>query len=77
VLDHHEHIQAAQEHSVHMDEGDGEDRSGLRSENLRSEELSPGRAGPVRVKARGLQNPPYGRGGDWLAEADQLVLNTS
>jgi len=41
VLDHHEHIEAAQEDGVDVGEVDREDRLGLRGQ-----ELSPGRSGP-------------------------------
>jgi hypothetical protein len=43
VLDHHEQVEAAQEDGVDVGELDREDR--LR---LRGQELSPGRAGPLR-----------------------------
>jgi hypothetical protein len=41
VLDHHEHMEAAQEDGVDVGEVDREDRLGLRGQ-----ELSPGRSGP-------------------------------
>ena len=41
VLDHYEHVQAAQEDGVDVGEVDGEDRVGLRGQ-----ELLPGRSGP-------------------------------
>jgi hypothetical protein len=43
VLDHHEHVEAAQEDGVDVGEVDGEDRVGLRGQ-----ELAPGWSGPVR-----------------------------
>jgi hypothetical protein len=43
VLDHHEHIEAAQEDGVDVGEVDREDRVGLRGQ-----ELAPGRSGPAR-----------------------------
>ena len=44
VLDHHEHVEAAQEDGVDVGEVDREDRLGLGGE-----ELSPGRSGPARA----------------------------
>jgi hypothetical protein len=52
VLDHHQDVEAAQEDGVDVGEVDGEDRVGLRGE-----ELSPGWSGPLRggIDAGGLQ----------------------
>ena len=52
VLDHHEHIEAAQKDGVDVGEVDREDRLGLRGQ-----ELSPGRPGPARsgIDPGGLQ----------------------
>ena len=52
VLDHDQDVKAAQEDGVDVGEVDGEDRVGLRGE-----ELSPGGSGPLRggVDARGLE----------------------
>jgi hypothetical protein len=74
VLDHHQDIQAAQEDRVDVGEIDGEDRMGLRGE-----ELAPGRAGPLRggIDACGLEDLPHRRRGDPVAEADQLALDTA
>jgi hypothetical protein len=74
VLDHHQYVEAAQEDSVDVGEVDGEDRLGLRAE-----ELAPGRSGPLRsgVNARGLEDLPHRRGGHPVAEADQLALDAS
>ena len=61
VLDHDEDVEAAQEDGVDVGEVDGEDRVGLRGQ-----ELSPGRAGPSRggVEAGGLvTRGPGGHGG--------------
>ena len=56
VLDHDEHIEAAQEDGVDVGEVDGEDCVGLRGQ-----ELAPGRSGPVRgrIDPGGLQDSPY------------------
>jgi hypothetical protein len=74
VLDHHQDVDAAQEDGVDVGEVDGEDRVGLRGQ-----ELSPGRPGPLwgGVDARRLQDLSDGGGGDPLAESDQLALDTS
>jgi hypothetical protein len=55
-------------------EVDGEDRVGLRGE-----ELSPGWSGPLRggIDAGGLQNRPDGEGGDRVTESDELALDAS
>jgi hypothetical protein len=55
VLNHDQDVQAAQEDRVDMREVDREDRLGLRGQ-----ELSPGRAGPLRgrVDVRGLEDLP-------------------
>ena len=52
VLDHHEDVEAAQEDGVDVGEVDGEDRVGLRGQ-----ELSPGRPGPSgsRIESRVLK----------------------
>jgi hypothetical protein len=56
ALDHHQDVEAAQEDDVDVGEVDGEDRLGLRGE-----ELSPGRAGPsrCRVEAGSPEDRPY------------------
>ena len=74
VLDHDEDVVAAEEDVVDVREVHGEDRSGLRGQ-----ELSPGRPGPVRrgVDPGGLQDRPHGGGGDRVAEPDQLALDAS
>jgi hypothetical protein len=75
VLDHHQDVDTAQEDRVDdVGEVDGEDRVGLRGQ-----ELSPGRPGSLSggVDARRLQGLPDGGGGDSLAESDQLALDTS
>ena len=53
VLDHHQDVEAAQEGGVDVGEVDGEDRVGLRGQ-----ELAPGRSGTLRsgVGARGLED---------------------
>jgi hypothetical protein len=72
VLDNHEDVEAAQEDGVDVGEIDRQDRVGLRGQ-----ELSPGRPGSSwsRLESRALQDPPYGRGGHAMAEADQLALD--
>jgi hypothetical protein len=57
---------AAQEHGVDEGEVDGEDRLGLRGE-----ELAPGRPGPMRsgVDASGPEDHPHGGGGHMVAES--------
>ena len=74
VLDHDEDVVAAEEDVVDVREVHGEDRSGLRGQ-----ELLPGRPGPVRrgVDPGGLQDRPHGGGGDRVAEPDQLALDAS
>src|SRR6185312_5646283 len=55
VLDHDEDVEAAQAHGVDVGEVDGEDRVGLRGQ-----ELSPGRSGPSGrgIESRVLQDLP-------------------
>ena len=55
VFDHHEDVEAAQEHGVDVGEVDREDRMGLGGQ-----ELSPGRPAPSRrgIEARTLQDRP-------------------
>ena len=74
VFDDDEDVEAAQERGVDVGEVDREDGMGLRGE-----ELSPGRTGPSGrgIEARVFQDLPDGRGGNGMAEADQLVLNSS
>jgi hypothetical protein len=74
VLDHEQDVKAVQEDGVDVGEVDGDDRAGLRGE-----ELSPGRAGPPwsGIEARALQDLPDRRGGDLVAESDELALDAS
>jgi hypothetical protein len=74
VLDHDEDVEAAQEDGVDVGEVDGEDRVGLRGE-----ELSPCRSGPSRgrIETGGLEDLPDGGGGDRVPESDELALNAS
>ena len=74
VLDYDEDVEPAQEDGVDVGEVDGEDRVGLRGE-----ELAPGRSRPLRcgVDACGLEDLPDGGGGDLMAESDQLAVNAS
>jgi hypothetical protein len=67
VLDHDEQVEAAEQDGVDVGEVDGEDRPGLRCQ-----ELSPGRAGPSGggIDAGGLQDLPHRGCGDRMAEAD-------
>jgi hypothetical protein len=71
VLDHHEHIEGAQEDGIDVGEVDREDRLGLRRQKL-----SPGRAGPSRggIEAGALEDRPDRGGGDPVAEAEELAL---
>ena len=57
VLDHHEDVEAAQEDRVDVGEVDGEDRSGLRGQ-----ELAPGRPRSSwgGIETRGFQDGPHG-----------------
>ena len=74
VLDHHEHVEAAQEDGVDVGEVDREDCLGLRGE-----ELTPARPGPVRggIDPGDLQDLPHRRRGDLVAETDQLALDST
>jgi hypothetical protein len=74
VLDHHEHVEAAQEDGVDVGEVDREDRLGLRGQ-----ELAPGRSGPARsgIDSGGLQDLPYRRRGDRMAEPDELAVDAA
>src|SRR4051812_2331036 len=74
VLYHDENVEAAQEHGVYVSEVDGEDAVGLRGQ-----ELAPGRPGPSgrRIEPGVFHDLPDGRGGDGVAEADQLALDAS
>jgi hypothetical protein len=71
VLDHNENVQAAQEDRVDVGEVDGEDRVGLRGQ-----ELAPGRPGPSRsrIEAGFLEDRPDGGRGDRMAESDKFAL---
>jgi hypothetical protein len=46
---------------------------------LRGQELSPGRSGPLGcgIDSGDLQDLPHRRGGDLVAESDQLALDAS
>ena len=70
VLDYEEDVEAAQEHGVDVGEVDGEDRVGLRGQ-----ELVPSRPGSSgrRIEPHALENRPDGRGGHDVAEADQFA----
>jgi len=74
VLDHDEDVEAAQEDGVDVGEVDGEDRVGLRGE-----ELSPCRSGLSRgrIETGGLEDLSDGGGGDRVPESDELALNAS
>jgi hypothetical protein len=72
VLDEEQHGQAAQEHSMDVEEVRGEDRRGLPGQ-----ERLPGQAGPSGrgVDARVFEDLPYGRRRDDIAEAGQLAVD--
>ena len=72
VLDHDENVEAAQEHGVHVGEVDRENAVGLGGQ-----ELAPGWPGSSGrwIEPRVLEDRPDGRGGDGVAEANQLSLN--
>jgi hypothetical protein len=74
VLDHDQDVEAAEEDGVDVGEVDREDRVGLRRQ-----EVSPGRAGPQGsgIDAAALQDSPHGRGGDSVAESDELTVDAS
>ena len=74
VLDDDENVEPAQEDGVDVGEVDGEDRVGLRGQ-----ELSPGRSGSSwrGIESGVLQDRPDGRGGDGVAESDELALDPS
>jgi hypothetical protein len=66
VLDHDQDLEA-EEDGVDMGEVDGEDRAGLRRQ-----ELAPGWAGPQGsgIDASALRESPHGRGSDLVAESE-------
>ena len=74
VLDHNENVEAAQEDRVDVGEVDGEDRVGLRGE-----ELAPGRPGSSRsrIEAGFLEDRPGGGRGDRMAESDQFAVDAA
>jgi len=74
VLDDEEDVEAPQEHGVDVGEVDGEDRVGLRGQ-----ELAPGRPGPPGrgIEPGVLHDSPHGRSGDGTAKAGQLALYPS
>ncbi len=72
VLDHEENAEAVQEDGVDVGEVHGEDRVGLRTEELR-----PGGPGSswCGIEPGVLQDLPRGRGGHVMAESEQLALD--
>jgi hypothetical protein len=72
VLNEHQHVNALQQHGVHMQEIDREDPGGLGVQ-----ELLPGRARPAwrRINARGMQDLPHGRRRDCHAEFRQFAVD--
>ena len=74
MLDHDQDVEAVQEDGVDVGEVDGEDRV-----RLRGQELSLGRSGPLGcgIDSGDLQDLPHRRGGDLVAESDQLALDAS
>ena len=74
VFDDDEQVEASEEDGVDVGEVDRADRVGLRGE-----ELSPGRAGPrgSGIDAGGPQDVPDGRGGDPVAESDELTVDAA
>src|SRR3954452_7398743 len=67
-------VEAAQEDGVDVGEVDGEDRVGLRGQ-----ELSPGRSGPARsrIDAGALEDLPHCRRGDRVAEPDEIAVDSA
>ena len=74
VLDHDEQVEAAEEDGVDVGEVDREDHVGLGGE-----ELSPGRAGPLRGgdDAGVPEDFSHGGAGDVVAESEELALDAS
>ena len=74
VLDDEERVQPVLGDRVDVEQVAGEDRLGLRSEELR-----PGRSGPPRrgVDAGGVQDLPDGGGADLVAEAGEFAVDAS
>ena len=72
VLDDEERVEPVQGDRVEVEQVAGEDRLGLRSEELR-----PGRSGPPRrgVDAGGVQDFPDGGGADLVAEAGEFAVD--
>jgi len=74
VLDEDQGVEASEEHGVDVGEVDGEDRLGLRGE-----ELFPGRPGPARrwIYSGGVQDLPDRGCGDAVAEPDEFTVDSS
>ena len=74
VLDEDQGVEASEEHGVDVGEVDGEDRLGLRGE-----ELFPGRPGPARrwIYSGGVQDLPDRGCGDAVAEPDEFAVDSS
>jgi hypothetical protein len=74
VLDHHEHVEAAQDDGVDVGEVDREDRP-----RVRGEELAPARPGGARsgIDPGDPKDLPHRRRGDLVAESDQFAVDAS
>ena len=72
VLDEEQHVQAAQEHGVDMEEVHGQNRLGLGAQ-----ERPPGLPGPLgcRVDARILEDLPHRRRGDRVPQSGQFAVD--
>jgi hypothetical protein len=72
VLDCDQRVDPGDKHGAHVHEIHGQDGLGLRGE-----ELAPGRTRPARrgIDTGVMQDLPHGRGGDPMAEPDQLALH--
>ena len=72
VLDDEERVEPVQRDRVAMEQVAGQDRLGLRVE-----ELGPGRPAPPRrrLDARRVENPPHCGGADLVAESDEFPVH--
>jgi hypothetical protein len=72
MLDEHQHVNALQQHDVHMQEIDRDDPGGLGVQ-----ELPPARARAprCRIDARGMQDLPHGRQRDCHAELHEFAVD--
>jgi hypothetical protein len=72
VLNEEKHVQARQEHRIHVEEVDGEDRRGLTGQ-----ERPPGLPGSSGrgIDARVFEDLPHRRRRDFIAQAGQLTVD--